>query len=78
MRYMVLDPKRIEGFFGPWVCKTHPGATFVELQHVIDPVPGLDISVLHKGTQLNEISSEAYEYLKSEYRCSQLNDEVVL
>ena len=76
MRYMVLDPQRIQSFFGPWVCKNHPGSTAIQMEHVIEPIPSLDMAVVNKSSSLDEISQKSYEYLNSEYRCSQLQDEV--
>lgn len=42
MRYLVIDPEKMQQFFIPWICKQHPGATKIQTELVINRIPNLD------------------------------------
>lgn len=42
MRFMVLNSQRIEMFFAPWICRRHPEAKSVTVQHVVSPIPMIE------------------------------------
>ena len=76
MRYMVVYPQRIEGVLGPCLCKQHPGAEVVHIEHIIDPIPSLDQAAIDQR-ELGEMGGR-YDVINRDYRCSQVNDEVIL
>jgi len=78
MRFMVIDPKRLKVFFGPWLCKQYPGATSVEMEHVVETVPYLDKVVTLKDETVQELSQEL-QFVREFYSCAGAeNDEVEL
>ncbi|WP_415061440.1 hypothetical protein [Bdellovibrio sp.] len=58
MRFMVIDPKRLRLLFGPWLCRQYPGATSVEMEHVVETVPTLDQVVTLKDEAVQDLSRE--------------------
>lgn len=78
MRFMVIDPKRLRLFLGPWLCKQYPGSTSIEMEHVIETVPPLDQVVTLKDESLKDLSQEL-QYIREFYSCAGAeNDEVAL
>lgn len=78
MRFMVIEPKRLRVFLGPWLCRQHPGATSVEMEHVIETVPLLDQVVTLKSEAVKDLSQEL-QYIRENYSCSaESQDEVEL
>lgn len=77
MRFMVIDSKRLKILFGPWLCKQYPGATSVEMEHVVETVPSLDQAVTLKDQNLEDLSQQV-EFIKEEVSCTLGKDEVEL
>lgn len=77
MRFMVIDPKRMKILLGPWLCKQYPGASSVEMEHIIETVPSLDQVVTLKGESLSDLSQEV-QYIREEVSCGGPADEVEL
>lgn len=77
MRFMVIDPKRLKVFMGPWLCRQYPGATSVDMEHVIETVPMLDQVVTFKGEGVRDLSQEL-QYVKESVSCTDTPDEVSL
>lgn len=77
MRYMIIYPNRLEAVLGPYLCRRHSGAEAVKIEHIIDPIPVLDL-VARDRRELHELGEEKYEYINRTYRCSQMDDEVDL
>lgn len=75
MRYMLLDPRRLELILGPWMCRQYPGASHVLIEHMIHPIPRLEDAAMFRSQEITDMAEE-YNYLRQEYRCSQINDEV--
>ncbi len=42
MRFLALDPYRIEAFFTPWICRKHPGAKRIQVELFVNRIPTLD------------------------------------
>lgn len=42
MRFIVVDPARIENFFAPWICRKHPGASKIQVELIVNRIPSLD------------------------------------
>jgi hypothetical protein len=77
MRFMVIDPRRLKVFMGPWLCRQYPEASSVEMEHVIETVPPLDQVVALKDEFVNSLSKE-FQYLHETYSCTETADEVSL
>lgn len=77
MRYLMLDPRRVEALFGPWVCARFKGLSNLSVEHIVQPIPDLE-----KAALLSVESWRDDETMRSfgrvEYRCTQASDEVNL
>ncbi|WP_374030244.1 hypothetical protein [Bdellovibrio bacteriovorus] len=69
MRYMVLDPKRLRVLMGPWLCRQYPGATSVDMEHVIETIPFLDQAVRFREDSVSDLSKEV-QYIRESYSCA--------
>ncbi len=43
MRFLAIEPARLEKYFVPWVCRQYPGATHVQTEIEIFRIPPLDV-----------------------------------
>ncbi|QDK37787.1 hypothetical protein [Bdellovibrio sp. NC01] len=77
MRFMVIDPKRLKVFMGPWLCRQYPGASSVDMEHVIETVPMLDQVVTHKDEIIKDLSQEL-QYVHESVSCTATPDEEAL
>lgn len=70
VRYMIVDPTRIETFLIPWFCKTHAGVERISVDFVIQPVPSLDKArFVMNMSDLNEEFDNPYRYLNRTMGC---------
>lgn len=77
MRFMVIEPKRLRLLMGPWLCRQFPGATSVEMEHVIETVPPLDQVVTFKDDNVKDLSQEV-KYVREDHSCTGGADEEAL
>lgn len=77
MRFLVLDPSRLETVLSPWLCKSEPDVTHVNVQHIIDSIPPLDKAVFDKNQSLRDLGKE-YGFIDKTFRCGDKADEVSL
>lgn len=77
MRYMLLDPRRVDAVLGPWLCRTHAGASSVHVEFVINSIPSLDEATMFSGQDLGSMGKQ-FDFIDRDYRCSQTGDEVGL
>lgn len=77
MRFMVIEPKRLRVLMGPWLCKQYPGASAVEMEHVIETVPPLDQVVMMKEDTVKDLSQEL-QYTREFHSCTGGSDEEAL
>ena len=42
MRFLAVDPYRIETFFTPWICRKHPTAKKLQVELFVNRIPTLD------------------------------------
>jgi hypothetical protein len=75
MRYMILDPRRVDKFLGPWLCKQYEGATNIKLEHIVDTIPPLDRAVYDRKIEVREMG-EKYNLINRDYSCQGNNDEI--
>lgn len=77
MRFMAIDPKRLRILYGPWLCRKYPGATSVQMEHIVETVPPLDQVVTLKEEEVRDLSKEI-QYSSASYSCLTGGDEEVL
>lgn len=78
MRFMLIEPKRIKVFLGPWLCRQNPEASLVSIEAVIETVPFLDNVVMQSQSEVNSLS-ETLEYVREDFSCDpDSQDEVAL
>lgn len=77
MRFMIIEPKRLRVLMGPWLCRQYPGATSVEMEHVVETVPFLDQVVTLKEETVKDLSQEL-QFVRENYSCVGGSDEVTL
>jgi hypothetical protein len=75
MRYMILDPRRVEKFLGPWLCLQNEGATRLKLEHIVDTIPPLDRAAYDKNVEVKDMG-EKIELINRDFDCKGNNDEV--
>lgn len=51
MRFLAVDPYRIEAFFTPWICRQYPKATKIQVELFVNRIPTLDqvVAVVNKN-----------------------------
>jgi hypothetical protein len=76
MRFMMIDPRRLRSLFGPWLCRQHPGASYVEMDHVIETIAPLQQVVTLRDSSVESLSREV-DFIKDNYRCDGGGDEVL-
>ncbi len=77
MRFMVIEPKRLRILMGPWLCKQYPGATSIDMEHVVETVPPLAQAVTLKHETVKDLSQEV-QYVRETHSCVGGADEEVL
>lgn len=68
MRFFVIEPKRMRTILGPWLCQQNPGATAIDMEHVIETVPSLDQAVLLRSEEVRDLSKEV-QYVREVHSC---------
>lgn len=74
MRYMIIDPRRVDLILGPWMCRAYPGASSVRIEHVVNAIPSLDEVVLFREREVHDMSRE-YDFISKEFRCERGGEE---
>lgn len=54
MRFLAVDPFRIETFFTPWICQKHPSARKIQVELYVKKIPSLDQMVAIVNNNINE------------------------
>ena len=65
VRYLMLDPHRLELLFAPWLCRAHVGASRVSIKQVTQQIVNLDMAVIMPSESAHErpeISSQFMTY----------------
>ncbi len=58
MRYLILDPQKMDILLIPWLCRSHPDADRVFIKHLIQKIPSLDLAVLRMGESVESLREE--------------------
>lgn len=74
MRFFLLDTRRIERFFIPYLCRSYEGAERITLTHVLQQLPSLDETRVHPDLKISDLKKEIRQS-SDEYRCSYLAGE---
>jgi hypothetical protein len=76
MRFLTIEPSRIKTLMGPWLCKSHPGATRVRIDYVMEQIPFLDVAVARRNEPMEELISER-NLIRNDISCTAAQDEVL-
>lgn len=74
MRFLTIETSRIKTLMGPWICRNHPGATKVRMEHVIEQIPYLDVAVARRSEPLSELLTER-NFINVETDCLHLPED---
>jgi hypothetical protein len=77
MRFMIINRSHLKNLFGPWLCRQYPGATSVDMEHVIETVAMLDEAAAFRNESMSQLSKEM-QFEAERYRCNNNEDEVEL
>lgn len=77
MRFMIVNRTHLKNLFGPWLCRQYPGASSVDMEHVIETVAMLDEAAAFRNESMAHLSKEL-QFEAERYRCDHSEDEVVL
>ena len=75
MRFLVLDPNRLNLLMGPWLCRQHPGASEIAITHVVEAIPTLDVAVNQIDTPVKDLK-KIVETGRNVFDCRATPDEV--
>ena len=77
MRFMIMNKSHLKNLFGPWLCRQYPGASAVDMEHVIETVAMLDEAAAFQNESMAALSKEL-QFVAERYRCNHGEDEVEL
>jgi hypothetical protein len=77
MRFMIIDKRHLKNLFGAWLCRQYPGASSVDMEHVIETVAMLDQAAAFKDESMADLSKEM-QFVAERFRCDHSEDEVEL
>lgn len=77
MRFMIMDKRHLKNLFGAWLCRQYPGASSVDMEHVIETVAMLDQAAAFKNESMADLSNEL-QFVAERFRCDHTEDEVEL
>ncbi|PIS11805.1 MAG: hypothetical protein COT73_01830 [Bdellovibrio sp. CG10_big_fil_rev_8_21_14_0_10_47_8] len=69
MRFLILDTQRMKSILGPWICRSHPGASLVKMEHILESIPTLERAQLGE-----ERPDEGRVMMEMSYHCKQDKD----
>ena len=75
MRFLVIDPRRLESLMGPWLCRQHPGASEITMTHVTEAIPPLDVAVAQIDTPVKNLK-QVVQTGRNVFNCQATLDEV--
>ncbi len=68
VRALSLDENRTEKLLAPWLCKMNPGATMVNIKHVMQLLPNLDRAATFLDRAIPDLSEDR-PYRELEFDC---------
>ncbi len=76
MRFVIIDQRRVDSLLGPWICRMHPEAANIHVQHKIEPIPMLD-NVIFDPENATQSAPSLIKMVDRDFNCQDL-DEVSL
>jgi hypothetical protein len=76
MRFLTIEPSRIKTLMGPWLCKSHPGASRVRIDYIMEQIPFLDVAVARADEDMEALISER-NLIHNDISCTATPDEVL-
>jgi len=58
MRFLLMNPARIEELVAPWLCRTHPGASRLSIVHKLIQLPTLDRAILGIDSPVDDMKQD--------------------
>lgn len=55
VRFLIIDPQKIELFLAPWLCRQKPQAESVYIETILEKIPPLDKVITLKDTIFNDL-----------------------
>ena len=55
VRFLIIDPQKIEEFLAPWLCRQKPEAQSIFIETVVEKIPPLDKVITLKDTIFNDL-----------------------
>ncbi len=73
MRYMIIDQRRIDSLLGPWLCKRHPEAVNIHIEHKIESIPPID-SITFNPEGETATSENLIKMVNKDFNCENLDE----
>lgn len=73
MRFMILDQRRVDALLGPWLCKKHPEALMIHVEHKIESIPPID-SVAFNPDGENSRNDKQIKMVDKDFNCNSLDE----
>lgn len=77
MRFLMLDPDRLNSLMSPWLCRQYPGASEIAITHQLEAIPSLDSAIVHMDTPVKELK-EIVQTGRNVFNCRSTPDEGAL
>jgi hypothetical protein len=74
VRFLIIDPQKIEQFLAPWLCKQKQNVQSVYIETVIEKIPPIDKVITLKDTIYNDLI-ERQTFNTLNYNCSDAGGE---
>lgn len=72
IKFLIVDQKRLRSLLGPFLCRQNPGASFVSLESILEPIANLDQSSLSTLRPSEETKIMSYSQ-----RCSAVSGDIL-
>lgn len=72
MRYVVLDQRRVDAILGPWLCRKHPEAYQIHVEHKIETIPPIDEAVVKNNPEMDE-RTQLIKMVNKDFNCQDLD-----
>ncbi len=77
MRFLALDPHRLQVLMAPWICREYEGATRIYISHVVERIPSLDEVMSRENESVADLRVKE-KSPGMQYNCKSKPDEVLL
>lgn len=71
IRFISLDESRTEKLLAPWLCRKYPGASFLNIKHVLEVLPGLDKAYASLNLSVEDLI-QPMPYRELNFNCKSL------